>query len=154
MSEQIKADFAKAQQLIKAQKYDQAISTLKPHKGHPRIAALIADLEAKRKPPRSGVLGTALWILLVIIVGAITGVAGYALGESRTEAKYDIPVDLEAVFIKACLSNTDIPGDECSSVIEAAWKYYRSDTIDCFGLIEVPDATEDELLRCIGDVTG
>lgn len=152
MSEQIKADFSRAQKFIKAEQYTQAITILKPHVAHPRIAALIADLEIKRKPS-GNILKTVLWIVLVVVVGIIAGGGGYALGESQTKAEYEIPIDLEVVFIKACAANTDLSGSECSSVVRTAWRYYRSDSIDCFGLIEVPGATEDELLRCIGNIT-
>jgi hypothetical protein len=151
MSEQIKADFARAQKFIKAEQYAQAITILKPHAAHPRIAALLADLETKRKPP-GRILKTVLWIVLVVVVGIIAGGGGYALGESRTSAEYEVPSSFELTFVEICTSNSDLLVTECLDVIQHNWLWYRGETLDCYSLIEdVPDLTDGQFLQCIVD---
>lgn len=152
MSEQIKADFARAQKFIKAGQHTEAITVLKPHAAHPRIAALLADLEARRKPVGS-VLKTVLWIVLVVVVGIVAGAGGYAIGEQNTQAEYEIPIDLELLFVEVCAINTDLTGGDCSQAVRSSWLYYRSETIDCFSLYQdTPSTTDGEFLNCIADV--
>jgi hypothetical protein len=151
MSEQIKADFARAQKLIKAEQYAQAIAILKPHAAHPRIAALLADLESKQKPA-GGNLKTVLWIVLVVVVGIIAGGGGYALGESRTSAEYELPPSMEAVFVRICTANSDLSFEDCSRGIRAKWLLHRGPTQECYSQInDVPDLTDSQFLDCILD---
>ena len=153
MSEQIKTDFARSQKFIKAGQYAQAIAILKPHKEHPRIAALIADLEAKHKSPGIGIVGIVLWILLVIVVGVIAGAAGYVIGGQQIKAEYEISDTFEDTFVDSCSANTDVSIAECTDLIRYQWRYYQADVIDCYGLInDVADLTEAQFLQCIANV--
>lgn len=152
MSEQLKTDFARAQKFIKAEQYAQAITILQPHKEHPRIAALIDDLEAKRKP-KGGIWITAIWVTVVIIVAVIAGAAGYALGESRTSSQYEMPSAMELTFVELCVVNTDVSATDCMELIQHDWIYYRADTVACYGLIQdVADLTNEQFLECIAAI--
>jgi hypothetical protein len=156
MSEQIKADFARAQKFIKAEQYAQALIILKPHKDHPRIAALIADLEAKHKPASKEIIGTVLWLVLVIVVGVIAGGVGYVLG-SREPAvltteltEYELPPSMESAFVAICTANTDLSDTDCSGAIQSSWLLYRSKTQDCYNLlVDNPALTDRQFLGCI-----
>lgn len=152
MSEQIKADFARAQKFIKAEQYAQAITILKPHAAHPRIAALLADLEVKRKPS-GGILKTVLWIVLVAVVATVTGVIAYTVGVQQTREEYEIPDTFEDTFVDSCTANTDLLISECAELIRHDWLYYQAGVIECYGLIQdVSDLTDVQFLQCIGDV--
>lgn len=152
MSEQLKADFARAQKFIRAEQYSQAITILQPHKEHPRIAALIADLEAKRKL-KGGILRTVIWILVVIIVAVIAGIVGYGVGVRQTKAGYELPKSMEDAFVDVCTANADLTIVECANLIRNQWLYYQAEVIDCYGLIQdVADLTEGQFLQCIADV--
>lgn len=153
MSEQIKTDFARAQKFIKAGQYAQAITILQPHKEHPRIAALIADLEAKRKPKVGGIGMIAIWVTVVIIVAVIAGAAGYGVGVRQTRMEYEIPQTFEDTFVDSCTANTDVSAFDCAEYIRTKWLYYQSDVLDCYNLIQdVADLTEGQFLGCIADV--
>lgn len=146
MAEQLKADFERAQKFIKAEQYAQAITILKPHAAHPRIAALLTDLEAKRKPS-GGILKTVLWIVLVVVVGIVAGIGGYALGESRTSAEYELPPSMEAVFVRVCTANTDLSFTDCSRGVRAKWYLHRGHTQECYNQID--DLTDKQFLDCV-----
>lgn len=148
MSEQIKADFARAQKFIKAEQYAQAITILQPHKEHPRIAALIADLEAKRKP-KDGIWITAIWVTVVIIVAVIAGAVGYTIGENRGGSEYELPTEFNSLFVDICTANADLTANECSAAIRGSWKLYQKKTLDCFSLYLDTDMTDGEFLQCI-----
>lgn len=152
MSEQIKTDFARAQKFIKAEQYSQAITILQPHKDHPRIAALIADLEAKRKPKGERWM-TIIWITIVVIVAAIAVAVGYSVGVRQIREEYEIPQSFEDTFVASCTANTDVTSTGCAELIRSDWRYYQAAVIECYGLIrEDGSMNEGEFLGCIVDV--
>lgn len=151
MSEQIKADFARAQKLIKTEQYTQAITILKPHAAHPRIAALLADLESKRKPS-GGILKTALWIVLVVVVGIVAGGTGYVAGDRNGRGEYEIPSSMESLFVEICVTNLDLSATDCAKAIRASWLLHRETTSACYTLTQdVADLTAGQFLQCILD---
>lgn len=152
MSEQIKADFTKAQKHIKAGQYSQAIAILKPHKDHPRIAALLADLESKHKTSPSRWLGIALRGLLIVAISIVAGGVGYAIGDRNARSEYEIPSSLEAIFVEVCTANTNLLSSECSAAIRAGWKLHQETTFECFQLIENdPNLTDGQFLDCFAE---
>lgn len=153
MSEQLKADFARAQKFVKAGQYAQAITILKPHKDHPRIAALITDLETRRKPSTNGIVTTILWLIAIVAVAIITGLVSYTFGVRQTKEEYEIPSSFLDTFVDVCTANTDISVSDCAELIRSHWRYYQSEVLDCYGLIDDASATVDQFLQCIAHVS-